>query len=116
MKSKEDIDFIKYEIETKYCVICNNVKLDNIFYSHKDYKKISLWHLFYFLKGYCPNGYYVDYNLELFPGMYLKSRCKELPTIILFSTGSYSVIGAKSFASVRNAKKLVNYLFSLKFM
>lgn len=113
LKSKTDILNFKCEIENMFDVICSEIKLDNIFYSHKDYKNISLWHLFYFLRGYSPDNYVVDYNVELFPGMYLKSQSKDLPTLILFSTGSYSVIGAKSFESVKTAKQFVNKLYSL---
>ena len=114
LKSKKDIDEIICDIESLYDVKCNKVKLDNIFYSHKDRKTISLWHLYYFLRGYSPDGYLVDYNVESFPGMFLKTKSKQLPTIILFTTGSFSIIGGKSFESVKIAKSFVNKLYSLQ--
>ena len=38
--------------------------------------------------------YHVDFNEETFHGMYLKPRC--FPTIILFTTGTYSLFAGKS--------------------
>ena len=113
LKSSKEIKQLKIDLESKFKVDCFKIRIDNIFYSHKDTKVYSLYHLFYFLKGFCPKGYRVDYNVEIFPGMFLKSKFKTLPTLILFSTGSYSIIGAKSFYSAWRAKTFVNMLFSI---
>ena len=118
LNSKLEIEEVKFKIENEFGVKCIKLRIDNIFFSHKERsdRKVSLWHLFYFFKGYCPKGYYVDYHVEIFPGMFLKSNFKYLPTILLFSSGSYSIIGGKSFNSVKRAKILVNKLFSLKYI
>ena len=118
LNTKIQIEDARSEIEKKYGVKCIKVRIDNIFFSHKERsgKNISLWHLFYFLRGYCTSGYYVDYNVETFPGMFLMSNLKHLPTLILFSTGSFSIIGGKSFKSVEKAKSFVHRLFCLKYI
>ena len=38
--------------------------------------------------------FHVDYNEELFAGMFLKPKTGEYPTILLFGTGSYTMMGA----------------------
>jgi len=40
-------------------------------------------------------NYCVLYEPELFTGMTIKHVNKAFPTIILFSTGSYSILGGK---------------------
>ena len=118
LKSKISVDEARNQIEKKFNVKCIKINLDNIFYSHKekDRKVISLLHLFYFLKGLCNSDCIVDYNIESFPAMFIKSRGKLFPTLILFSNGSYSVIGGKSFESVKNAKIFAKKLFLLKYV
>ena len=39
--------------------------------------------------------FHVDYNIELFAGMYLKPKMSEYPTILFFQTGSYTNDGCK---------------------
>ena len=118
LKTKQEIEDAKIEIENRFGVKCNDIRIDNLFFSHnekksngffqRNKKSISLYHLYYFLKGFSPDGYFIDYHVEIFPGMFLKSTLKNLPTILFFSTGSYSIIGGKSFDSVEKAKVLVN--------
>lgn len=113
LKSSKEIRQLWKDLESRFKLHCFKIRIDNIFYSHKDKKVYNLFHLFYFLKGFCPEAYSVDYNVEIFPGMFLKSKSKTLPTLILFTTGSYSIIGAKSFDSAWRAKIFVNKLFSI---
>lgn len=41
------------------------------------------------------NYFHIDYNIELFAGMYWKPKKKHFPTILLFRTGSFTMMGAK---------------------
>ena len=118
LKSKMSVNETKNQIEIMFNVKCVKIKLDNIFYSHKekDRKVISLLHLFYFLRGFCNDDCIVDYTIESFPAMFIKSKSKLFPTLIIFSNGSYSIIGGKSFESVRNAKMFAKKLFLLKYV
>ena len=49
----------------------------------------------------------IDYNVELFPGLYMKTKCKAEPTMILFRTGSYTIMGCKSINQVKEYKLFI---------
>ena len=51
--------------------------------------------------------YLVDFNEETFHGMYLKPRDRCFPTIILFRTGTYTLIGGKSLHLVYQSEDFV---------
>ena len=93
------------------------VRLDNTFFSKKDYKIINMLSLYNHLKE--NKDYFVSYNIELFPGMYLHPKDKQYPTMILFRTGSYTMMGSKSIKVVYESelflKTLIEkYLICLK--
>ena len=45
-------------------------------------------------------NYFCNYDIELFAGMYLQSKNKFYPTILLFRTGCYTLMGGKSFKCI----------------
>ena len=97
LKTIEEIHSIRKYIELVFDVKCSDVRIDNIFYSHKDYRNIDMSALYYYLRDKHKDEYCIDYNIELFPGLYMKTKIKGLPTLILFRTGSYTILESKLF-------------------
>ena len=113
LKSIEEIHSVRKYIELVYDVKCSDVRIDNIFYSHKDYRNIDMNALYYHLRDKHQHKHTIDYNVELFPGLYMKSKVKDLPTLILFRTGSYTIMGCKSIDMVIRYKTFIYNLFKL---
>ena len=107
LKSMKEIQILKKYLEVAYNVKCSDVKVDNIFYSHKDCCNIDMNALYYHLRQHHKDNYVIDYNVELFPGLYMKSKIKGLPTLILFRTGSYTIMGCKSIEMLIKYKTFV---------
>jgi len=107
LKSMKEIQTLKKYLEVAYNVKCSDVKVDNIFYSHKDCCNIDMNALYYHLRQHHKDNYVIDYNIELFPGLYMKSKTKGLPTLILFRTGSYTIMGCKSIEMLIKYKTFV---------
>ena len=103
----KEIHTIQKYLEVAYNVKCSDVKVDNIFYSHKDCCNIDMNALYYHLRQHHKDNYVIDYNVELFPGLYMKSKIKGLPTLILFRTGSYTIMGCKSIEMLIKYKTFV---------
>lgn len=107
LKCLEDIQTTRENIESHFDVKCTDVRIDNIFISHKDSKNLDMTKVYDYVRNKWAPIYLADYNIELFPGMFLKPKCKGWPTIILFRTGSYQIMGGKDVYSVLEAKSLV---------
>ena len=82
-------------------------KWTTFFYSYKDHKMIDMSALYYHVRDEFKERFVIDYNVELFPGLYMKTKFKGEPTIILFRTGSYTIMGCKSINQVKEYKLLV---------
>ena len=106
-KSMQEVKRTQNFIETAFNVQCKNLKIDNIFYSYKDHKNIDMSALYYHVRDEFKERFVIDYNVELFPGLYMKTKFKGEPTIILFRTGSYTIMGCKSINQVKEYKLLV---------
>ena len=55
-------------------------------------------------------NFFIDYNIECFAGMYLHPRLKNQPTIVLFRTGSYQIMGGKSLSLCYRSEVFVKRL------
>ena len=55
-------------------------------------------------------NHFFDYNIELLAGMYLQPKDKFYPTILLFRTGSYTLMGGKSFKCNHKSEHFVKDL------
>ena len=64
------------------------------------------------LKNYLQKNteYFDNYNQELFCGMFLELYNKKISIILLFKTGSYTFLGAKSMREINDGEKFVNRL------
>ena len=107
LRSMKEVETTRKYIEVVYNVQCNDLRVDNIFYSHKDCLNIDMSALYYHLRQHHKDNYVIDYNVELFPGLYMKSKIKGLPTLILFRTGSYTIMGCKSIEMLIKYKTFV---------
>ena len=54
--------------------------------------------------------FHVDYNIELFAGMYFYPKQKHYPTILFFRTGSYTMMGGKQLNILKECELIVNKL------
>ena len=54
--------------------------------------------------------FHVEYNIELFAGMYLKHKKPNYPTILFFQTGSYVMMGGKSMLLITSSETFVDKL------
>ena len=106
-KSMQEVKRYQNCIETAFNVQCRNLKIDNIFYSYKDHKNIDMSSLYYHVRDEFKERFVIDYNVELFPGLYMKTKCKGEPTLILFRTGSYTIMGCKSINQVKEYKLFI---------
>ena len=111
LKSVQEIKQQKLAMEKLFKQNIISVKIDNIFYSKKDYKNIDMGSLYNYLKG--RKDYFCNYNIELFAGMYLHPSNKSYPTILLFRTGSYSLMGGKSMKLILESENFVQDLIHM---
>ena len=112
LKCVEDVKYIMGRIEKKFNIKCINVKIDNIFISHKDTKNIKLSNVYQHVNQNFKHLYIADYNVELFPGMFLKPKSNAWPTIILFRTGSFQIMGGKDYKCILEAQSLVQNIIN----
>ena len=98
LKSAEEIEQQKSVIEEMFQQKVKKVRIDNTFFSKKDYKNIDMPSLYKHLKE--NKDYFVSYNIEVFAGMYLHPKDKQYPTMIVFRTGSFTIMGGKSLKIV----------------
>ena len=77
-------------------------------YTKKGYKNDDKCSLYTHLKE--NKDYFIDYNIELFAGMYLQPKDKQYPTIIIFRTGSYTLMGGKSIKVVYESEQFMQHL------
>lgn len=93
-KSKKDIIKQKTIMEKLFNQKVIKVRIDNVFFSQKNNRNVDMSALYNYLRS--NKIFFVDYNIEIFAGMYLHPRIKPHPTIVIFRTGSYQIMGSKS--------------------
>ena len=84
------------------------VSIDNVFFSQKQHKNLDMCALYEYLR--MNKNFFIDYNIERFAGMYLHPRLKYQPTIVLFRTGSYQIMGGKSLSLCYRSEVFVKRL------
>lgn len=113
LKCFEDVETTREMIEFGYDVKCTDIRVDNIFISHKDRRNLDMSKVYDYARLMYFTLYLVDYNIELFPGMFFKPKCQGWPTILLFRTGSFQIMGGKDLHSILEAKTLVQNIVSM---
>ena len=82
--------------------------IDNLFFSKKDNKNLDMDQLHQYLEG--NELYYASYVHELFPGMHLLPNNKLYPTIVLFYTGSFTLMGSTDLECIFESESFVESL------
>ena len=108
VKSLKEIEQKKITIEKLFKQRIISVKIDNIFYSKRDFRNIDMRGLYTYIRG--NKDYFCNYNIELFAGMYLHPSNKNYPTILLFRTGSYTLLGSKYLKFILESENFVQDL------
>ena len=108
IKSFERLKLARRIIEEKLQKTIVKTRIDNTFFSQKNYRNIDLTQVCEFMKN--NEDFHVDYNTELFAGMYFKPKKPNYPTILFFRTGSYTMMGGKCMSKMMGCEILVNKL------
>ena len=82
IKRFEQLEIAKKIIESKLKRKVEKVRIDNIFFSKKNYENVDMVKVYKFMQN--SPLFHVDYNIELFAGMYLHPKTSEYPTILFF--------------------------------
>ena len=109
IKCKEHITEVIKLLELKFCIKCVKFQIDSAMLSHKDNKKIQLTKVYKYLHQ-LTKEFYIDFQPELFTGMFIKPYCRDYPTVNLFYTGSYQLLGGKSFDKIEYTAEIVKVL------
>ena len=86
------------------------VRIDNTFFMKKNRMKINLNKIHKNINLYHKDIYIPSYNPEIFTGMHVRPKDKTFPLIILFSTGTFLLMGGKSLNRIHEAENIVNNL------
>ena len=93
VKSFERMDIAKQIIEEKLQKSVKKVRIDNTFFSQKNYRNVDLAQVYMFMQN--DEDFHVDYNCELFAGMYFHPNKPNYPSILFFREGSYTMMDGK---------------------
>ena len=111
VKSLAQLKSCKEEMEKHFEKKIKEERIDNLFFSKKDKKNIDLDQLSIYLQGH--KKYFASYTHELFPGMHLLPKDKSFPTIVLFRTGSFTLMGSKNLNAIFESELFVESLIDM---
>ena len=95
IKSLEEVTTYKQLLEEEFKQPVIEKRVDSMFLTHRNNIKLDLNQIYYWMREH-KKEYLIDFNEETFHGMYLKPRDRRFPKIILFRTGTFSLMGGKS--------------------
>ena len=108
VKTFERLKLARQIVEEKLQQQVLKVRIDNTFYSQKNYRNVDLIKVYEFMQHH--DTFRVDYNVELFAGMYFHPKKKNYPTILFFRTGSYTMMGGKQWKILKDCERFVKTL------
>ena len=108
VKTFERMKLARQIIEEKLQQQVLKVRIDNTFYSQKNYRNVDLIKVYEFMQHH--DTFRVDYNVELFAGMYFHPKKVNHPTILFFRTGSYTMMGGKQWKILKDCERFVKTL------
>jgi len=111
VKSLAQLKSCKGEMEKRFGKQIKKERIDNLFFSKKDKKNIDLGQMSIYLHGH--KKYFASYVHELFPGMHLIPKDKSFPTIVLFRTGSFTLMGSKNLNAIFESESFVESLIDM---
>ena len=105
VKSLDQLTLAQETIEQKLQQQVDTIRIDNAFYSQKNFANVDLKQVYAFMKN--SDMFIVDYHIELFAGMYFHPKKERYPTILFFRTGSYTMMGGTEQNILKECEKLV---------
>ena len=108
VRSFERLKLAQQIIEDKLQQTVKEVRIDNTFFSQKNYRNVDLEQVYNFMQN--NEKFHIDYNVELFAGMYFHPKKPNYPTLLFFRTGSYTMMGGKDMKIITRCKSFVNNL------
>ncbi len=108
VKTFERLKLARQIIEKKLQQSVLKVRIDNTFYSQKNYRNVDLIKVLKFMQDH--DTFRVDYHVELFAGIYFHPKKKNYPTILFFRTGSYTMMGGKQWKILKECERFVKTL------
>ena len=111
VKTFERLKLARQIIEEKLQQSVLTVRIDNTFYSQKNYRNVDLIKVYEFMQHH--DTFRVDYNVELFAGMYFHPKKVNYPTILFFRTGSYTMMGGKQWKILKDCERFVKTLIEM---
>ena len=106
IKSLDHLKLAREIIELEIKINVKKVRIDNTFFSKKNYRNVDLRRVYKFMQK--SRKFHVEYNVELFAGMYFKPKQKYYPTILFFRTGSFTMMGGKKMKILKECETFVN--------
>ena len=104
LQLKEAQELLEHKLKQQV----NNVRIDNTFFSQKNFDNVDLNQVYSFMKN--SDIFYVEYHIELFAGMYMHPKKENYPTILFFRTGSYTMMGGRDENILNKCEMFVNSL------
>ena len=87
--------------------------IDCFFFSKKNYYNLKISDLINQLKH--DTRFFIFYNPEIFCGILIHSKLKELPTMMLYRTGSFVIMGGKTLDQIQECENfLLNIIDKVK--
>ena len=108
VKTLERLKLARQIIEEKLQQAVVKVRIDNTFFSQKNCRNVDLNKVYKFMQQ--SETFHVDYNVELFAGMYLHPMKTNYPTILFFRTGSYTMMGGKQWKILKDCESFIKTL------
>ena len=108
VKSFDRLKLARQTIENEMEQKVMKTRIDNTFFSQKNYRNVDLAQVYMFMQN--DEDFHVDYNCELFAGMYFKPKKPNYPTISFFRTESYTMMGGKCITKIMGCETLENKL------
>ena len=108
VKTFDRLELARQIIEEKLQQSVLKVRIDNTFYSQKNYRNVDLIKVYEFMQHH--DTFRVDYHVELFAGMYFHPKKIDYPTILFFRTGSYTMMGGKQWKILKDCERFVRTL------
>ena len=101
----KNIDQYKKILEHIFKKKIFNSVIDCFFYSKKNYFNLKISELICQLKE--DKRFFIFYNPEIFCGVMVHSRSKELPTMMLYRTGSWVIMGGKTLSQIKECENFL---------
>lgn len=116
--NKTDLHSIFYFVREVLKNVILSGSIQNSLFSFKNDEKITNFNFKNVLKNFENSIYNIKFNSEVFPAMFLRPapRFKKIgfPTILLFASGSFVIIGGKTMKYIKKAHTLAKKLLNNK--